>query len=386
MSPALLPYSGLRVLDLGQGLAAPYCGMLLAQWGAEVIKVEPAEGDWIRHIGEAVGQHSATSIVANRGKRSIVADLKQPEAVAAVRRLARTCDVVLESFRPGVAQRLGLGWQELSAGRDDLVYLSVSGYGQSGPQAQLAGSDSVLQAYSGMMVVNAEADGTPRRVGFLAVDTFAGLYAFQAVAAALHARLAGQGGRYLDLSLMACAAAVLAPQVVGASLGHTPAPLAVPSGAYRTQEGYLTIAISKETQFESLCAALGRPDLATDPRYRTFQARGEHAETLRVELQRAFRERRAADWARELQLQGLLASPVNSVEQWLQQPESAGVTQDTVLEGGLTVRIPGVPGAPPADDRRRAIPQTGGSAREVLREAGFGEEEIADLIGRGLLA
>ena len=212
MSTALLPYSGIRVLDLGQGLAAPYCGMLLAQWGAEVIKVEPAEGDWIRHIGEAVGQHSATSIVANRGKRSIVADLKQPEAVAAVRRLARTCDVVLESFRPGVAQRLGLGWQELSAGRDDLVYLSVSGYGQSGPQAQLAGSDSVLQAYSGMMVVNAEADGTPRRVGFLAVDTFAGLYAFQAVAAALHARLAGQGGRYLDLSLMACAAAVLAPK------------------------------------------------------------------------------------------------------------------------------------------------------------------------------
>lgn len=386
MSPALLPYSGIRVLDLGQGLAAPYCGMLLAQWGAEVIKVEPAEGDWIRHIGEAVGQHSATSIVANRGKRSIVADLKQPEAVAAVRRLARTCDVVLESFRPGVAQRLGLGWQELSAGRDDLVYLSVSGYGQSGPQAQLAGSDSVLQAHSGMMVVNAEADGTPRRVGFLAVDTIAGLYAFQAVAAALHARLAGQGGRYLDLSLMACAAAVLAPQVVGASLGHMPAPLAVPSGAYRARDGYLTIAISKEPQFETLCAALGRPELAADARYRTFQARGEHAASLRLELQRTFGERSAADWARELQLRGLLASPVNSVEQWLQQPESARVMQDAVLEDGVAVRVPGVPGAPAADGGRQTVPPVGGSAQEVLREAGFDQEEIAGLIGRGLLA
>jgi crotonobetainyl-CoA:carnitine CoA-transferase CaiB-like acyl-CoA transferase len=386
VSPALLPYSGIRVLDLGQGLAAPYCGMLLAQWGAEVIKVEPAEGDWIRHIGEAIGAHSATSIVANRGKRSIVADLKQPEAVAAVRRLARTCDVVLESFRPGVAHRLGLGWQELSAGRDDLVYLSVSGYGQSGPRSQLAGSDSVLQAYSGMMVVNADTDGTPRRVGFLAVDTFAGLYAFQAVAAALHARLAGQGGRYLDLSLMACAAAVLAPQLVGAGLGHTPAPLAVPSGTYRAQDGYLTIAVSKERQFESLCAALGRPELAVDVRYRTFQARGEHAQSLRLELQRAFGERSAAHWAQELQCRGLLASPVNTLQQWLQEPEPAQAMQDAVLEGGATVRVPGIPGAPVAEGSRQQVPRVGGSAGEVLRAAGFGQEEIAGLIGRGLLA
>ncbi|HSJ42971.1 MAG TPA: CoA transferase, partial [Xanthobacteraceae bacterium] len=179
------PYRGLRVLDFGQGIASPYCAMLLGVYGAEIIKVEPPEGDWSRYLGTTHGSHTALSAVYNRGKRSLCLDLKHSDGIAIAKRLARDCDVLIEGFRPGVAARLGLGYEELSRENPGLIYLSVSGFGQQGPYAKRPGSDSVAQAFSGLVSVNVGNDKTPHRVGTTISDVATGVYAFQAIATAL---------------------------------------------------------------------------------------------------------------------------------------------------------------------------------------------------------
>jgi crotonobetainyl-CoA:carnitine CoA-transferase CaiB-like acyl-CoA transferase len=204
------PFRGVRVLDLSQGVAAPYAAMLLAQGGADVVKVEPPEGDWSRRLGTRYGDQSVFSIAANLGKRSIVLDLKTAADRAVVHGLAGRADVVLESFRPGVAARLGVGYDELSATNRRLLYVSVSGFGQSGPESQRPAMDPILQAFAGMIATNAGPDGVPHRVVPIVVDMSTGLYTFQALSAALYARRDEPAGRYLDVTLMQSAAALQA--------------------------------------------------------------------------------------------------------------------------------------------------------------------------------
>ena len=188
------PYKGLKVVDASQGFAAPYCAGLLALYGADVIKIEPPEGDWARNIGQNIAGQTALHIVGNRGKRSISLNLKEPRARDIVHSLAKDCDVFLESFRPGVAARLDISYEQIRALSPDVLYVSVSGFGQDGPYANRPATDSILQAFNGLMTLNQRPDGTPQRVGMLAVDTAAALHAFQALQAALNARRAGHGG------------------------------------------------------------------------------------------------------------------------------------------------------------------------------------------------
>ena len=176
------PYRGLRVLDFGQGIASPYCAMLLGVYGADVIKVEPPEGDWSRYLGTTYGSHTTLSAVYNRGKRSLCLDMKHKDGMTVAQRLAKDCDVLIEGFRPGVAARLGIGYEELSRDNPGLIYLSVSAFGQSGPYAKRPGSDSVAQAFSGLVSINVGNDGTPHRVGTTISDVVTGVYAFQAIA------------------------------------------------------------------------------------------------------------------------------------------------------------------------------------------------------------
>ena len=183
------PYRGLRVLDFGQGVASPYCGMLLGVYGADVIKVEPPEGDWSRFLGTTYGSHTTLSAVYNRGKRSLCLDMKHKDGVAIAKRLAKQSDVLIEGFRPGVAARLGLGYEELSRDNPGLIYLSISGFGQTGPYSKRPGSDSVAQAFSGLVSINAGTDGVPHRVGTTISDVVTGVYAFQAIATTLFARI-----------------------------------------------------------------------------------------------------------------------------------------------------------------------------------------------------
>ena len=168
------PYAGLKVVDASLGIAGPHCGMLLALYGADVVKIEPLFGDWVRPLGTTYGDHSALSIAYGRGKRSVALDLKSPGGTEIAHRLAQDADVFIESFRPGVADRLGLGYAALKATNPRLLYVSVSGFGQAGPSANLPCTDLVAQAFSGLISVNTGADGIPHRVGFTVVDVLTG--------------------------------------------------------------------------------------------------------------------------------------------------------------------------------------------------------------------
>jgi crotonobetainyl-CoA:carnitine CoA-transferase CaiB-like acyl-CoA transferase len=389
-SASPLPYRGLRVLDASQGFAGPHCAMLLAQHGAQVTKLEPPEGDWSRGIGRRYGDQSALALAGNRGKRSLAIDIKRPGAQDVVRRIADQCDVVIESFRPGVAQRLGLGYDALRATNPGLIYASVSGYGQDGPYAQRAGTDMVIQAFSGMMSVNRDIEGRPGRIGFLVVDTLTGLYAFQAVSSALYARLAGDGGRRLDISLMQSSAAFLGLKIIQAALeGEQPAALNAPAGVYRTRDGSITVTLSKEEHFSALCRAIGRPDLRADPRYASFETRaahlGELVEAVGTELLRGD----TADWLARIEAAGGLANPVNTLRQWLADPhvQATGAAPSVELPGVGSIAVPQIPGIePPApSDPRSHWPGIGTEGSAVLRDFGFADEEIERLRAASIL-
>src|SRR3954468_6127244 len=279
------PYRGLRVVDFGQGIASPYCAMLLAAYGAEVTKVEPPEGDWSRYLGTTYGNHTALSAVYNRGKRSLCLDLKNEAGIATARRLARDCDVLVEGFRPGVAARLGLGYEALARDNPGLIYLSVSGFGQSGPYAKRPGSDSVAQAFSGLVSVNLGNDKIPHRVGTTISDVATGVYAFQAIATALFARATVGTGRWIDVNLAQSTAALLGHKAAEYVLeSGAPRPLNVPAGSYQTGDGWMMVTLVNESQYKRLCAAIGRDDLASDPRFADFARRADSADILMVQL------------------------------------------------------------------------------------------------------
>lgn len=379
-----LAFAGLRVLDASQGFAGPYAAMLLAQHGADVIKLEPPAGDWSRDIGKRYGDQTALSLAANRGKRSLAIDLKQPGGVAAVERLAAACDVVIESFRPGVAARLGLDEAVLRAKNPGLIYASVSGYGQQGPYRERPGTDMVIQAFSGMMMLNRDATGRPQRVGFLVVDALTGLYAFESISAALYARLAGGGGRKLDVSLLQSTAAFIGLKLIEASLeGDAPLPLNVPAGVYRTRDGWITVTLSKEAHFGGLCRAIERTDLLDDPRLGSFESRAAHAKEVIDAVAAEFVKRDSAQWIARIEREGGLVNPVNTPRQWLADPHVAAtrgvdaVAHDPV--GGFA--WPNIPGVTPpeAQGSRGRWPGIGEHGAALLADAGFSEAEIACL-------
>src|SRR3954471_7391526 len=295
------PYRGLRVVDFGQGIASPYCAMLLAAYGAEVTKVEPPEGDWSRYLGTTYGNHTVLSAVYNRGKRSLCLDLKHEQGIAVARRLAGVCDVFIEGFRPGVAARLGLGYQALVKDNPGLIYLSVSGFGQNGPYAERPGSDSVAQAFSGLVSINVGNDRIPHRVGTTISDVATGVYAFQAIATALFARESVGTGRWIDVNLAQSTAALLGHKFAEHVLeAGAPRALNVPAGTYRTQDGWMMVTLVNEAQYRRLCAAIGRDDLGSDPRFSDFARRADSAETLIAQFRELFVAQSTEIWLGKL--------------------------------------------------------------------------------------
>jgi crotonobetainyl-CoA:carnitine CoA-transferase CaiB-like acyl-CoA transferase len=380
-----LPFAGLRVLDASQGLAGPYCGALLAQQGAEVIKLEPPDGDWSRGIGRRYGSHSAIDLMGNRGKRSLAIDLKREGAAEAVLRIAAQCDVVIESFRPGVVDKLGIGYRQVRERNPGVVYLSVSGFGQQGPGAQQPATDTVIQGFSGMMSLNADGEGRPRRLGFLAVDTLTALYAFHAVSSALYGRLKGQPGQHIDVSLMQATASFLTPKLVEAALeGEHPVALNVPAGVYRTQDGWVAITLSKEAHYGALCRATERQDLAEDPAFDSFVKRAPHAAYLEQQFAAALLQRTTDAWLAHLAANGVVASRVNTLGSWFADPlvaasDAAPEVSDPACG---TFRYPRVPGAsdPQPGEQRYRWPATGEHGRDILAAFGFASADIAALL------
>jgi crotonobetainyl-CoA:carnitine CoA-transferase CaiB-like acyl-CoA transferase len=379
------PFAGLKVVDLSQGIAGPYCGMLLAQYGADVIKVEPLAGDWSRTLSRRFGDQTAFSIGGNLGKRSIAVDLKAPDGAGIVHKLAAEADVFIEGFRPGVIARLGFGYEALKRVNRRLLYLSISGFGQSGPLAGRPALDPVLQAFTGMMVDTRLADGTPHRVGGMVIDMTTGLYAFQAVSAALYARRDEAEGRYIETSLMQTGAALQAVSMLRQYLEDWRAPPGrAPNGIYPTRDGWIMLIILGEKEFPPFCAALDRPELAGDPRFHDNKARLANAEALNAILRTTLAERDTAEWSKRLTKANTLHEAVNDFATYLEHPHVTATGMVSWLrhpQMPQPVPIPALAGiaAFPSGEPRGTAPALGEHTTQILMALGYGEAAIADM-------
>jgi len=387
------PFAGLKVIDLSQGIAGPYCAMLLAQHGADVIKVEGiGEGDWARTLGTRYDNHSAFSIVGNLGKRSVAIDLKADAGKQVLWRLLQGADVFLEGFRPGVIKRLGFDYAAVSAREPRLLYLSISGFGQSGPLAERPAMDPVLQAYTGLMMENRGEDGIPHRVPVIVVDMSTGLYAFQGLSAALYARRDETRGRYLDASLMQAATALQSIRLMACHLeGGTMKPGGAPGGVFRVADGWMSIVAINERDWRALCRAMDLPDLADDPRFNSAANRLANDVALYAIVRPALAARPWAEWSKRFTEARLMHERLNSYAEFLEQPQvqETGLIQ-WLAQAGLNrpVPVPVLPGQlPPIDGTPRATaPVTGQHTRAILAEHGYGENDIDALLAQGTVA
>lgn len=386
------PFKGLKVIDLSQGIAGPYCGMLLAQYGADVIKVEGnGDGDWSRVLGVRYGDHSAFSIIGNLGKRSVAIDLKLDEGKALLWRLIEGADVFIEGFRPGVISRLGFGWEAVSARAPRLLYLSISGFGQHGPLVGRPAMDPVLQAFTGLTAENHGEDGIPHRVPVIPVDMCTSLYAFQAVSSALYARRDESRGRYLDASLMQGAAGLQAIRMMSAFLEGGPVrPGGTPHGVFRTADGWLSVTAIRDREWLALCGALERPDLAADPRFTTADGRHQHEALLLGMLREHLLTRSTAQWSARLAEHQVMHERVNRYADFLDEPQVKAVDLIAWLEQPdmprpvPVARLPGMPrfesGAPLS-----IAPRVGQHTAQVLGEHGVPADRIRALAERGVI-
>ena len=377
------PLAGLTVLDMSQGIAGPSCGSHFAAYGARVIKLEPPEGDWIRNLGARIAGSSSSTIVYNRGKESISLDLKSEEGRSIALRIGERAQVVIESARPGVMERLGLGFAAFRDRNPGVVYVSISGYGQRGPKREAAMVDAVGQAFSGLMSVIRSREGAPVKIDVPLIDAITGLYAFQAASMELWARKPEQPGRHIDISLMQSAAHIQALNIVEhAFAGKPPALLNPPAGNYPTADGWIAVTLVTEAQFQSICRALGRPDLGSDTRFATFAARRENLTVLRNELDTVLKTRPTRDWAEAFAREGALGAPINNYGDWLDDPHVKAVAAAPPYElaTGETVALPHLPGGFMDD---AAVPIVGEHSRSILGELGYSRAEIDALVERG---
>ena len=383
------PFAGLKVVDLSQGIAGPYCAMLLAQHGANVIKVEGiGEGDWARVLGTRYGGHTAFSIIGNLGKRSIAVDLKSVDGKAVLWRLLDGADVFIEGFRPKVIDRLGFGYSAVSARVPRLLYLSISGFGQTGPLAERPAMDPVLQAYTGLMSENMGEDGIPHRVPVIVIDMSTALYAYQALASALYARRDEARGRYIDVSLMQAAAALQSIRMMASHLdgGTTRA-----SGVFATADGWMTVATVADRDWRSLCEAMEQPALADDPRFSTLAARTANVEALYAVMRPALAAQPWAVWNERLTRLRVMHERLNSYADFLAQPhvKESGLIR-WLVQANLNqpVPVPALPGTPaPIDGSPRGTaPLPGQHTQSLLAEHGYGADEIERLLSQGAVA
>jgi crotonobetainyl-CoA:carnitine CoA-transferase CaiB-like acyl-CoA transferase len=324
------PLAGIRVLDLTNVLAGPYCSYQLMLLGADVVKVErPGEGDLARRLGPDPELNragiGASFLAQNAGKRSIELDLKDARDQEAFQDLVRGADVLLENFRAGVLARLGFDRPRLRALNPRLVYCAISGFGQTGPMSAAPAYDQIIQGLTGMMSITGTADTAPQRVGFPVCDSVGGLAAALAISAALLGRERTGEGAFLDVSMLETSLSAMGWAVSSYLVsGVAPEPTgdqnatAAPSGTFETADGPLNIAANRQEQFETLCRRIGRPDLLADPRFADTEARKRHRDEINREVNAALRTRTAQDWQRILSDAGVPAAPILTVPQALE--------------------------------------------------------------------
>ncbi|WP_298828604.1 CoA transferase [uncultured Piscinibacter sp.] len=396
--PATGPLAGLRVIELAQIMAGPSCGALLADLGADVVKVEkiPGGDDTRRYAEPQVQGESAAFMMMNRNKRSIAVDLKTEGGRRVLRRLAQRADVLTENYRRGALDRLGLGFDALHALNPALIYCAISGYGRTGPAADKGGFDLIAQGVSGLMSITGEPGGAPVKVGSPVTDMNAGLLAALGIVSAYVHRLKTGQGQFVDTSLLeagihqtAWQAAIFFATGVSPGPGGSAHVLAAPYQAFPTLDGWINIGGANQSNWERIARLVGAPELIDDPRFKDNSARMAHREALAALLGAHLRERRTEDWLRELDAAGIPAGPIRSIGEMASDPQTLAREMVVELEHPVAgrTRALGVPvkfSATPGSVRRPA-PTFGQHTREVLREHGFEAGEIDALLAEGAI-
>jgi CoA:oxalate CoA-transferase len=379
------PYAGLKVVDMSQGVAGPYCAMLLARHGASVTKIEPLDGDWARTLGARYGDNTAFSVAANTGKRSIAVDLKSDKGREIVDRMMPTADVFLEGFRPGVTERLGFGYERLRSMNPGLVYVSISGFGQVGPLSSKPAMDPILQAFSGFMAENKGPDGVPHRTPVIVVDMSTALYAHQAVVAALYARKDGAPGRRINVSLMEAVANITSVRLMA---NHRDGPFksaAPPGGTYKTKDGWMQIGVVRDHEFQKFCKLTGLKGLAEDPRFAKTTNRYGYVDELSQPTAEVLATRTSAEWRDLFTEAGLQNEVVQTYPEFITHPQSEALelfchsVQPGSDEPWPVPNPPGTPKPKPGTPEATA-PANGQHTRQILTELGYSAADISRLI------
>ncbi|MCA9830730.1 MAG: CoA transferase [Dehalococcoidia bacterium] len=398
-------FEGVRVVEFAQVISGPMAASLLGFLGADVIKVEtPGDGDQGRRMmdaGPLAGKNMSTMFQGlNTGKRSLGLNLKHADAREVVRRLVAQADVVVENLRPGVMESLGYGYAAVRAMREDIVYCSISGFGQTGPKKGAAAYDGAVQAASGMMLVNGIDGQGPLRVGFPVVDAAAGMTAAFAVASALYRRAQTGEGQYLDIGMLEAALSLMSPVVNAylisgvppAQMGNTSVTGQPTADVFPAADGFLQVTALTAQQLRALWTALGRPEMADDPRMATVESQAANAASIRTVLEECLRERGVAEWVTRLGAAGVPCSPVLSLPDALAQEQLAFRDALTPIENplGIDGMAPAVVNAafmatPDGPHGSTAAPLVGQHTDLVLAELGYGAEEIGALRNSGVV-
>lgn len=387
-----LPFEGVKVLDLSQGVAGPYCGMHLARNGADVIKVEPTgSGCWSRQLGRPKGDHTAHSVVVNRAKRSLSVDLKSAEGVVIVQRLARECDVLIQNYRVGKIDKFGLDYESVKKSNPEVIYLSITGFGPKGPRSDQPATDSVMQAYTGMMSINRGPTGVPQRIEMLAIDFSTGNYAFQAVAAALYKKATKGRGAYIQTSLLESALALQEGAMMEHYLqGGAAEPIGMPVGMFKTSDGYMSVNARRDEHFRRLAKLIGRDEWLENPRYADARARVKHRDELMAVLRPLFETKTSDEWMELLSSIDILKAKVNSYNDLFADPQVQAVDAVRWVENDTLGRVPMATlcgQRPPATgDRLTHAPHLGEHTREILGEMGYAADDVETLTASGVVA
>ncbi len=387
----------IKVIDLTRTLAGPFCTMLLGDMGADVTKIEePERGDETRGWTPFWNDVSTQFLSFNRNKRSLSINLKEKEGVDIVLSLAAKADVMVESFRAGALERMGLGYEAVSRLNPGIVYCSVSGYGRTGPMAEMPGYDLIIQAYSGLMHLTGEPDGLPLRVGFSLVDLFTGMMTYGSILTALRHRDNTGEGQWIDSSLLDGQVAAMSYHATGyLASGREPHrmgsghPSIVPYQSFPSTDGFFILGCANQGLWERMCHAIGRPEFLDDPRFASNTTRVEHRAECVELLAEIFRTESTAYWVKLITGAGVPCGPINRVSQVVNDPQV--LARDMVIDMPHPevpdLRVPGPPlkltGSPPTV--RRHPPLLGQHNEEILTDEGYSPEQISGLLEKGVI-
>ena len=390
---------GIRVLDLTRALAGPFCTLMLGDNGADVIKIEiPGTGDDTRHWGPPfIQEESAYFLSINRNKRSLTLNLRDPQAKEVFLKLAKDADVVVENFTPGVMERFGLGYDDVKAANPNIIYCSISGFGQAGPYSGRSAYDQIMQGMGGLMSITGEPDGEPQKVGIAVTDIGAGMWSAFAIMAAIHHRHEHGEGQYIDASMLDAQVAWLTYQAATYFANGEPPkrlgaahPTLVPYQAFPCQDGkLLNLAVGSERIWERFCEAIEREDLKDNPDYATNADRVRNRGTLVSMLQEVFNKRPVLEWVDSLNAASVPAGPINDLADVFSDPqvlsrdmyqEIPHPTLGTIKQTGLPIKFSRTPGG-----LDRHPPLLGEHNGEILGELGYSEEDIAGMQDKSVI-